>query len=101
MLSLDILDEGGLLVSGEETVVEAIVIGGDVGVVVGEVVVLEDVIRDRLSHTGGEEGADVDEEVEDRECDVSSLRILRIVVDLTDESLEVSLEESRTYRDQE
>ena len=68
--------------------------------VVGQAVLSQEVVGDPGSHRGGEHRTDVDGHVEDREGAVALGRIGRIVVEVADHHLEVTLEQTRAACDE-
>ena len=64
-----------------------------------EAIVTQPPVTDTYSHEGCEDPPDVDEHVEDLEASVTSALIAGIIVHLTDEHLQVPLEETITERD--
>ena len=64
-----------------------------------EAIVTQPPVTDTYSHKGCEDPPDVDEHVEDLEASVTSALIAGIIVHLTDEHLQVPLEETITESD--
>ena len=69
--------------------------------VVGHAVGVEPPTAEHGSHEGGEDAADVDEYVEYLEAGVALRAVFGIVVELTDDGLEVALEETVAEGDEE
>ena len=72
-----------------------------VSIVACEAEILLCPILDSHSSSRCEQCADVDSHVEQRECRVTLRRVLRVVVEITNHNLQVTLEEACTYCDEE
>ena len=73
---------------------------GDFGVI-GKPVFAEEIIRNAFGRRRGEESADVDAHVEDAEREVALGTVLRIVVEVTHQCLQVAFEAAGTHRDEQ
>ena len=73
---------------------------GDFGVI-GKPVFAEEVIRNAFGRRRGEESADVDAHVEDAEREVALGTVLRIVVEVTHQCLQVAFEAAGTHCDEQ
>ena len=88
------------VVSRDGAVEELVCQRGDVGLV-DEAGLGEEAVGDGCGGSGGKHGADVDGHVEEAEGAVAFRRVLRVVVEVTDEHLQVAFEQARTYGDEE
>ena len=93
------MDELGDLVRGDGAVQELVREGGDVGLV-DEAGLAQELVRDGRRGGRSEHRADVDGHIEQREGGIALGGILRVVVEIAHQHLQVALEQARADGDQ-